>query len=256
MDFSNVPHFGVMPGGLCPYCQHLQLKPIQPNLYGCKAFPEGILDEIAAAWFDHRNAYPGDNGVRFELKEGEQIPDWTEDDLKRSQANNRQYTYVGSQAIRQLVQPSSQRICVHKSEDILRWIKDTQQSLQSDRTVTATFIIDIDEQLWINDRHSEHIVCANGEDVLSAGEITFAVDNAQVEVAEVTNQSTGYCPESESWWAVVCALEKIGLSHPPDFTTAFVFRRCDACGTTNIVKDLWFECAVCQSPLSEHWNYD
>ena len=31
----------------------------------CEAFPQGIPDEIIRLGFDHRNEYPGDNGIRF-----------------------------------------------------------------------------------------------------------------------------------------------------------------------------------------------
>jgi hypothetical protein len=147
------------------------------------------------------------------------------------------------------------RYRVQSPNDVLRWIADTRQTRSKDKTVIATFIIDTEQRLWINDRHSEHVVCAAGEDVLSAGEMTFFVDKLQVEVVEVTNQSTGYRPEPESWSIVANALVHIGLPHPEDFTTSFLFRRCDACGTTNIVKEMWFECGVCQAALSREWNY-
>lgn len=31
----------------------------------CQAFPDGIPDEILRRGFDHRNAFPRDNGLRF-----------------------------------------------------------------------------------------------------------------------------------------------------------------------------------------------
>jgi hypothetical protein len=35
----------------------------------CEAFPDLIPDQIYWHGFDHRNPYPGDNGVRFKLRE-------------------------------------------------------------------------------------------------------------------------------------------------------------------------------------------
>jgi hypothetical protein len=53
-------------------------------------------------------------------------------------------------------------------------------------------------------------VCAGGENVLSAGGVTFGVEGAEVTVTEVTNQSTGYRPEPESRPYVEEALDKAG----------------------------------------------
>jgi len=148
----------------------------------------------------------------------------------------------------------AQRFCIRNTESVLHWVRATQPPVTRDKTVIATFIIDTDQQLWIADRGSEHVVCAAGQTVLSAGEITFTLD--PIAVVGVTNQSTGYCPEPESWWVVEHALSQAGIAHPTGFTEAYLFRQCTACGTTNIVKDGWFECAVCESPLSREWNSD
>jgi len=165
------------------------------------------------------------------------------------------YPYVGPHELRHLLQQPVQRVCIQQPSDVSAWITDTKQQLAADQTVTATFIIAEDGALWIADRHSEHVVCARGQPVRSAGELTFEVRKQQVEVVAITNQSTGYCPEPESWPSVTAALHHVLLRHPPTWTTAYLFRRCPTCGTINIVKDDWYECAVCDTPLSQDWNF-
>jgi hypothetical protein len=74
-------YFARPPGGVCPYCKHFRFKAInlKENIWGCTAFPDGIPDEITAAEFDHRQPYPGDNGIQFELREGEELPEWIDE---------------------------------------------------------------------------------------------------------------------------------------------------------------------------------
>ena len=105
-------------------------------------------------------------------------------------------------------------------------------------------------------RHSEHIACACDAPVRSAGEMTFALDRrrSSVEAVYVTNQSTGYCPEPGSWPAVAAALDAAGIARPGGFNAEMVFRRCQTCDSINIVKDGWFECAVCGAGLPAEWN--
>ena len=75
------------------------------------------------------------------------------------------------------------------------------------------------------------------------------------EVAEASNQSTGFCPEPSSWPAVATALDRLGIQHPGRFTQEVVFRRCPAGGERNVVKDGWFACGMCGSDLPEEWNF-
>jgi len=166
----------------------------------------------------------------------------------------RLYPYVGSESIRRAIPKTSHRLHVTNIEGLLRWLLDTHQPRERDGTVVVTFIIDAAGELWINDRRSEHVLCADGGDVLSAGEMTFAIQRASIEVVGVSNQSTGYCPEPESWPAVDRVLTALAIPHPENFTMICIFRRCETCQTLNLVKDDWFECAVCQSPLSTAWN--
>jgi hypothetical protein len=145
---------------------------------------------------------------------------------------------------------------VKSSVDIVNWCKETAQKLDEDNCIITTFIIDQEETLWIADRHSEHIICADGQPVCSAGEMTFQLNGSLVSVTDVTNQSLGYCPPPETWFSVSNALNKARIPHPADFTCKMIFRQCTKCGSKNIVKDFWFVCDVCRNDLSKEWNFN
>ena len=36
----------------------------------CEAFPDRVPNDIYVGQFDHRRPYPGDNGIRYVLREG------------------------------------------------------------------------------------------------------------------------------------------------------------------------------------------
>lgn len=118
-----------------------------------------------------------------------------------------------------------------------------------------TFVVGTDGLLRLADRHSEHIACARGDEVLSAGEITIVRDRDRMRVSEISNQSTGYCPEPESYVAVARALDTLGVMHPGKFTFAAIFRRCPKCGERNLVKDDWYVCGMCETELPRDWNF-
>lgn len=166
------------------------------------------------------------------------------------------YRYIGPPELAEISLEPPARVRVDSAQDVTRWLGESRQTLDADHSVVATFVIDMDGQLWIADRHSEHVQCARGQRVLSAGEMTFGLHRGKVEVVEVTNQSTGYCPEPESWPAVAAALEGAGLRGPDGFTSEFLFRRCPECGMISLVKDGCFECAGCANPLPHAWNCD
>ena len=84
--------------------------------------------------------------------------------------------------------------------------------------------------------------------------MTLVAGGGSVEVLSVSNQSTGFCPEPESWPAVEAALRRAGLARPGGFSPACVFRRCVRCGGLNLVKGGLFECAVCEAALPEEYN--
>jgi len=50
---------------ICTDCALFTDDPERDAMGVCDAFPDGIPDEILRQGFDHRNEYPGDNGIRF-----------------------------------------------------------------------------------------------------------------------------------------------------------------------------------------------
>ncbi len=144
---------------------------------------------------------------------------------------------------------------IASADDLGRWVEENRSAATPDGLVPATFGIDSGGLLRLADRRSEHVACGAGGPVRSAGEMFFAAIAGGVEVAEVTNLSTGFCPEPESWGAVREALDRIGVRHPGRFTTCFLFRRCPVCGRRNAVKEGVFECPVCGSELPSEWNF-
>jgi hypothetical protein len=51
----------------CAFCVHCRRE---NGVYRCAAFPEGIPTDILDGRHDHRLPYPGDHGIRLELKPG------------------------------------------------------------------------------------------------------------------------------------------------------------------------------------------
>jgi hypothetical protein len=115
--------------------------------------------------------------------------------------------------------------------------------------------VDLRGILRLAPRRSEHVACAGGERVPAApGEIGFGREGEVWVVDEVSNQSTGYCPDVTSWTAVSAALRRAGLEHPPAFTHAVVFRRCTGCREVGIVREGDYVCVFCGCDLPVEWN--
>jgi hypothetical protein len=120
---------------------------------------------------------------------------------------------------------------------------------------TFTYVVDLGGCLRLADRHAEHVACSGGQPVLAAGELRLQWSSDALVIASITNLSTGYCPEPASWPSVAAALARAGVAAPPTWTRAFEFRRCDACGQRNVIKDDWWVCDVCEAPLARRWNF-
>ena len=166
----------------------------------------------------------------------------------------RLYRYVGPSDIFHRVEHSSGGAQITSPGDLAAWIATTQQHPDTTGLLPTTFIVDAAGYLFLADRHSEHIACAKGQAVRSAGEMFFVRGATGWDIAAVSNQSTGYCPEPNSWPHVAVALDRIPIAHPDQFTFAYVFRRCPLCDQLNIVKDDIFECGVCGTNLPPTWN--
>lgn len=162
------------------------------------------------------------------------------------------YKYVGPKGLMGLVKAEHRGQAIQSPTDVIAWARRTAQDLTDE--IVATFVIMVDNTLRIADRHSEHVVCASGEPVLSAGEMAFDIRGETATVIWATNQSTGYCPEPTSWPAVEAALDAAAIDHPGAFSDAFSFRYCTACKSINVIKESWYYCSVCNAPLPHEWN--
>ena len=160
------------------------------------------------------------------------------------------YSYVGSESIRRAVAKMPPGTPITDLEVLLDWVE--ARSYGDD--LTATFTITPRHIMQLAERRSEHVACAAGGPVAGAGEITFSQERGSWFVSEITNQSTGFCPDPSCWNAVARVLDAIGIEHPGRFTRAYDFRRCDACGELALVKEQWFVCAHCEAELPRDYN--
>jgi hypothetical protein len=167
----------------------------------------------------------------------------------------RVYQYVGPAEIKERASQAPPGVRIESVGALEAWIRSTRQQADVAGLVAVTFVVDEDGFLRVGDRRSEHVACSGGRPVLSAGEMFLRGTAGGPEVMEVSNQSTGFCPEPASWPAVAAALNRLGIPHPGRFTQEVVFRRCSACGERNVVKDGWFICGSCGADLPADWNF-
>ncbi|MFF7751657.1 hypothetical protein ACFZCP_20920 [Streptomyces sp. NPDC007971] len=169
------------------------------------------------------------------------------------QASRRSYRYVGPEDVRAAVGPDDGGAVIRTAADFANWA--TAQTA-GDLAEPFTFVVGMDGVLRLAPRRSEHIACAGEDRVLSAGEMSFCGDGGCWRVDEVSNQSTGYCPDTTSWASVAEALDRAGLDHPDSFTHEVIFRRCPGCQERTIVREGHFVCVFCDSDLPARWNLD
>ncbi|MBF9072273.1 hypothetical protein [Streptacidiphilus fuscans] len=165
----------------------------------------------------------------------------------------RLYRYVGPADLRALVRVGGEGFRVVSAGDFERWAGERSTAELAE---PFTFAVGGDGVLRLAARRSEHVVCAGGEPVFSAGEMRFAREADRWAAAEVSNQSTGYCPDVDSWPAVADALVRAGIEAPEGFTHTVVFRRCPACGELHVVREDDFVCVFCEADLPLRWNVD
>jgi hypothetical protein len=167
---------------------------------------------------------------------------------------DRLYRYIGPEEVAARVKGQPAGVRVGSRAELLSWLRHHGEE-RPDGLLGATYVVDTGGGLLLAGRRSEHVACAEGGAVRAAGEVFFRARGDAVEAAEVSNQSTGYCPEPESWRAVAAALDRLGVAHPGRFTLALDFRRCGACGQRNVIKEGWFVCGNCGAELAREWNF-
>lgn len=163
------------------------------------------------------------------------------------------YRYVGPPALLTALQPGYAGWRISAPADFAIWIAHRSAA---ELTEPFTFVIGTDGLLRLAPRRSEHVACAGGRSVLSAGEIAFVRAANRWVVSEVSSHSTGYCPDVSSWPAVAEALDRVALARPSGFTHEVVFRRCPQCQERTIVREADFFCVFCGTELPSVWNVD
>lgn len=160
---------------------------------------------------------------------------------------------MGPAELKEVIGPAGEVRMIRSRADFDDWIETRTTTELSE---PFTYVVDLAGVLRLAPRRSEHVACAGGGRVLSAGEMGFRREAGRWVVEGVSNQSTGYCPDISSWPAVSEALDRIGLDRPTGFTHAVVFRRCSHCQEHNIVREGDFVCVFCEGELPAEWNVD
>lgn len=168
-------------------------------------------------------------------------------------ARGRSYRYVGPVELEAAVRPGSGGRRIGSAADFGSWV--AEQSAE-ELAEPFTYVVGTDGVLRLAPRRSEHVACAGAAPVLGAGEMTFASAEGRWTVSDVSNHSTGYCPDVSSWSEVARALDDVELERPSGFTHEVVFRRCPDCREHNIVREEDYVCVFCGGDLPGAWNVD
>lgn len=104
----------------------------------------------------------------------------------------RSYRYVGPIELKAAIRPGGGRCRISSAAECGRWIAERSAAEPAE---PFTFVVGLDGTLRLAPRRSEHVACAGGAMVLNAGEIGFVREADRWAVSEVSNQSTGYCPD-------------------------------------------------------------
>src|SRR5689334_13932285 len=87
----------------------------------------------------------------------------------------RLYHYVGPEPIRLKFHGPPRGRRVGTLDELRTWLDESRGGEAHDGEIAATFVIDAEGVLRLADRRSEHVACAGGGLVLSAGEMFFSV---------------------------------------------------------------------------------
>ncbi|WP_063997328.1 DUF5959 family protein [Streptomyces phaeochromogenes] len=160
------------------------------------------------------------------------------------------YAYVGPEDIGEAVRPGGGGARIRTRADLDAFLSARPADELAE---PFTFVVDASLTLRLAPRRSEHVACADGKPVRAAGELGFARTSSDWAVTYASNQSTGYCPDPESWRSLAAALNRAGISHsgahPGGYTHPIVYRRCPSCAEWNSVQDAHFVCALCDADL-------
>ena len=159
------------------------------------------------------------------------------------------FQYVGPRRLYSLASQTPKGKLLSGFNALREWIRKTNEPEE----IWATYVVSLDCNVLIAERQYEHVTCAGRQDVLGAGEVLLSAD---AEIMEISNYSTGYCPDVTSIHATQRAFARCCSTQFSGFSYAAEFRKCSDCGARNVVRDSWFFCAVCDSPLNSRWNFE